>query len=292
MPSVGNRGYQDVGLDPLLWKDLGIRQEKYRLGSETPLDLCTYLFTDLSTSPNSFVLPPNVSLDVELHPAIPQKSIIMDKIGLADPVAVITKAELIVPRVTPAHSLPRSITHQYMKTTAQPIFIPEGTTNYHGIVTFAGPIPSRLTILFASMNSFDGNFGDNLYASVPRNIEKIDFNVAGSHYPVTPVRSHFPKNALSEMYLRTAESLRFSLDRTQRTLPKLDDYAAREFIYSVDISPDYSADSTWISNPDHAGSVAVSMHFSSPTPDQTVAILIAETVTTLSITSSGDIEVE
>lgn len=291
MPKIGEETSQNVGLDPTLWKDLATRQEKYSIGSSYPVDLTLYLFTDLTSAPHPIVIPPMVSVDIELHPNAPSRTIILDKIGVVEPVVEVSKAELIVPRITPAHPVTNKISHQFMRVNAQPIIIPQAATNYNGVVTFSGPVPSRLTLLFASMNSFDGNYADNMYASTPRKVENISFSVGGQHYPATPIAANFPKDLLSEIYLRTSESLRFSLERTQRALPSLDDYASREFMYAIDISSDYSSDSTWTTSPEE-GSVAISMHFGAPTRDQMVAILIAETVSTLQISSNGGVSVE
>jgi hypothetical protein len=289
LPGVSSRA---VGLSTNRWDKLADRQAGYKINSDQPLDLCAYLFTDLTSSPQAVVVPPNVSVEVELHPNLPQKSIILSEIGNTEPVVCVHMASLIVPRVTPAHSVPRSIHHQFMRVSAQPVFIPKNATNYHGIVTFSGPIPSRLTLLFASMDSFDGNYASNMYSSQPRNVKKIDFNVAGKIYPTSPIEANFATNELSEIYLRTAESLRFSLDRTQLSLPSMETYGLDEFIYSADISDDYSTDSTWTTSAEDTGSVAISLHFGEKTPDQVVAILIAESVSTLKITQNGEVQIE
>ena len=82
------------------------------------------------------------------------------------------------------------------------------------------------------------------------------------------------------------------MDRTKNKLPPIEDYASRQFLYSVDISSDYSSDSTWTTNPEDHGAVAMALHFSKPTPEQIAAILIAETVATLTIDADGDITLE
>lgn len=289
---VSGSDEQVVGLSELFFKKLNKRTENYQIGSSKALDLTAYLFTDLTASPQAVVVPPTVSVEIELHPNPPSKSLIMSKLGKVEPTVAIETANLIIPRVTPSHSVSRPISHQFMRVSAQPIFIPPKCSNYHGIVTFSGPIPSRLTLFFASMKSFDGNYADNMYASDPNNIQSIDFNVAGRHYPTAPIVADFAEEKLSEMYLRTAESLRFSLNRTQLSLPSIEDYSTNQFIYSIDISDDFSADSTWTTSQDETGSVAMSLKFSKETPKQLVAILIAENVATLKISQNGEVEVE
>lgn len=291
MPVIGDQKFRAVGLDPLLWEDLEMRKEIYSIGSKSVVDICVYPFTDLTTAPQPVILPPSVTVDIELIPNTPERTIIVDKVGAGSPVVLLRKAELIVPRILPQNQIPKSISHQFMRIKPQPIIIPEKTTNYYGVVTFNGPIPSRLSLVFASMASFDGTYADNIYASCPRDVESIVFSVGGTQYPATPIQADFSEGSTSEMYLRTCESLRFSLDRTQQSLGAMDDYQAREFLYSVDISPDFSSDSNWTTRPEE-GSVSVALRFSKPTPDQCVAILLAETVNTLLIQDDEPVLVE
>jgi hypothetical protein len=289
--AISSGGKKVVGFTDDLWKDINDRQAWYGVGSKNPVDICAYLFTDLTSSPQSVVVPPNVSVEIELHPNSSKKCILLTETGKIEPVVSISKASLIVPRVTPSHSIPPSIMHKFMRVSAQPIFIPESTTNYHKIVTFSGPIPSRLSLVFASMQSFDGNYAENMYSSNPHSLKQIDFNVAGRHYPAVPIMANFTNNEQSEMYLRTAESLRFSLEKTQMALPSLYDYAERAFIYSIDISDDYSTDSNWVPS-DETGSVSISLQFAQPTTEQLVGILIAESVATMNIPQNNDVNVE
>lgn len=292
MPKFGEAEYQDVGLDPTLFKDLSRRQEQFQIGREYTFNICLYLFTDLTSAPTSIVLPPSVTAEIELHPNSPQKSIILDKIGILEPTIVITKAELIVPRVTPANGVPKSLRHQFMRVSAQPVMIPANTTNLNTVMTFPGQMPSRLSLRFCSMASYDGNYADNMYASTPRGLDSITFSVAGKQYPTTPIKTNFERNLMSDLYMRTCESLRFSLDRTGMSLPNLEDWASREFLFSADISSDYSSDSNWVTNPEEHGAVAMSLHFARPTAEPHVAIVISESVATLAITSEGDISLE
>ena len=82
--------YQNVG--PMEFKDLFWRHEKFQIGNKYSVDFALYLFTDLTAAPTSLVLPPSVTVEIELHPNSPQKSIVLDKIGIVEPVVVISKA--------------------------------------------------------------------------------------------------------------------------------------------------------------------------------------------------------
>lgn len=285
-------GNPHLELNPDMWNNLEKRKEKYALNASQPLELCTYLFHDLTSSPNSFVVPPHVTVELELHPAPPRKTIIVDRPGVVDPVVVIHNATVIVPRVTPAHSIPRAISHQYMKLRCQPVYIPTRTTNYHGLISFSGPVPSRLTLQFISMKAWDGDFISNMFNSHHRNVANISFNIGGKHHPVSPILADFEEGRISEMYLRTCESLRFSLDRTRLTMPSLEEYAERRFMFTIDISEDYSTDASWTTGQDDVGSVALSLHFNKPTTEQLVALLISENVATLKISQAGEVDLE
>jgi hypothetical protein len=271
------------------WKDMDERMSWYDL--ERPqggdIDLCNYLFTDLTVAPTAVIIPPDVTVEIELQPNNPGRAVLVTHQGFdkdPKPVVEILSAEIIVPRILPnGPTIPDSITHQFMAVNAQQIFIPKGSTNYHGVVTFPGPLPSRLSVVFASRSSYDGDHASNMYNSQAYGVESISFNAGGTQYPSAPLSADPDRGHMANMYLRTAESLRFSLDKTQMSLPKtLMDYKSTDFIYSADISPDYSADSTWTTRPEQ-GSVAVNMHFGQPTNRDIVAIVISESVATLNI---------
>lgn len=293
MPKLTGDNYHKVGLNSSKWQNLGARQEKYEIGATKAIDICGYLFTDLTASPQAVVVPPSVDVDVELVPNSPRRSIILDKVGTLEPVIVVTKANIIVPRVTPAATIPRSMSYQFLRVTAQPIFISAQKTNYHGITTYAGDLPSRLSLVFASMGSYDGNYSENIYASKPHNVKQISFNVAGKIYPSSPVTADFVKEEYSEMYLRSCEALRFSLNQTGRKFPSMNDYSLDQFLFCADLSDDYSVDNgNWATNMQDTGSIAISIQFAEPLKDQVVAILITESVSTLKITQAGEVEVD
>lgn len=278
----------DFSLDR--WKNFDNRCSWYDPMRKTEVDLCNYLFTDLTSAPTAVIIPPDVTVEIELQPNDPARTIIASHRGYnGEPklVVEILSAELIVPRILPnSESIPKKITHQFMSVNAQPIFIAEGATNYHGVVTFPGPLPSRLSVVFIDRAAFDGNYGSNMYSSSAFNVESITFNAGGTHYPSSPLTATPGLGQIANMYLRTAESLRFSLDKTQMSLPSsLTEYMHEDFIYTADISSDYSADSTWTTRAEQ-GSVAVNIHFNKPAPIDIVAVVISESVASLNIEDS------
>lgn len=269
------------------WKDLLTRQARGNLGKKTCTDLCNYLATDLTTAPTPVIIPPEVTVEIELQPNDPSRTLIASHSGFDNepkPVVEIQSAEIIVPRILPnGPTIPSAITHQFMAVSGQPIFIPKNSTNYHGIVTFPGPLPSRLSVAFVTQKSYDGNYASNMFNSQAFGVESISFNAGGSHFPSAPLTADMGSSQAANMYLRTAESLRFSLDKTGMQLASsIPVYKGQDFLYSADISSDYSADSTWTTRPDH-GSVAINIHFAKPTTEDIVAIVISESVATLRI---------
>lgn len=283
-------GGKKADFDENRWKDLNMRCAWYDPLRTSELDLCNYLFTDLTTAPSAVIIPPDVTVEVELQPNDPARTILMSHRGFrGEPklVVEILSAELIVPRILPmSESIPKRITHQFMAVNAQPVFITKGSTNYHGVVTFPGSLPSRLSVLFISRGAYDGDYESNMYNAHSANVESITFNAGGTIFPSSPLTAAPSRGLVANMYLRTAESLRFSLDKTQMTLPpSMNDYRDEDFIYSADISSDYSADSTWTTRAEQ-GSVAVNMHFTKPVEDDTVALIISESVASLKIEDS------
>lgn len=77
-PTLDEHGNWIVGLNPDLWENYGKRTEAYAINSEKVVDLCTYLFNDVTASPHSFVVPPNTTVEIELHPAPPKKTMIFE----------------------------------------------------------------------------------------------------------------------------------------------------------------------------------------------------------------------
>ena len=97
---------------------------------------------------------------------------------------------------------------------------------------------------------------------------------------------------VSEMWLRTAEALRLSLARTETPMPSLSDYKNNSFIFSNDLSKDFSScNSKWIT-PTSDGTFSLSLNFAKPLPQQTVALLIFETVSTIKIGVNGDVSMD
>lgn len=271
------------------WKDLTKRYELFTINATNYVDISTYLFTDITNGGMSpLVLPPNCTVEIELHPNLPSKALLLSKIGELEPTIEISKASITLPRITPASSVPRSLTHQFLKIDAQPIIVPANSTNYRGLVTFAGSLPTRINLVFTNMKSFDGDYSQNLYASTPREIESIAFQVAGVYYPVPPIYANIEQNLVSDLYIRTAEALRHSLNNAKTTLPSIKKYVTDQFIFSVDISPDYSAGSTWQTNKE-SGAISMELKFSKPTEDQFIVMVLSESIATLRVGNSGEI---
>lgn len=269
------------------WKDLNDRYDHYSINSDTFVDISTYLFCDLTVGGmNPLVLPPSCTVEIELHPNPPNKVLLLSEIGNIEPNIEIMRAELTLPRITPASSVPRSLTHQFLSIDVQPMIIPAKATNYRGLVTFAGSLPTRLNLVFCSMKAWDGGYGENHYASVPRDVESIAFQVAGIYYPVPPIACKLKSNYVSDMYIRTAEALRHSLHKAKTSLPSLNRYMDNQFIFSVDISPDYSAGASWQTNKE-SGAISMELKFRTPTSDQFIVLVLSEHVSTLSISNSG-----
>lgn len=273
---------------PSLWKDLDLRKEWYSVKNTDPVDICTYLFTDISLAPEPIIVPSNVDIDIELIPNDPSRAILSSTPNSGEPFVEITKAELIVPRIQARSEIARSLQTEFMLVRASPVLIGENRTAFHQIVSLSNSVPTRLSFMLTSMDSFNGNLASNMYSSYHHNLRSASFNIGGETYTVTPNDLDFTGNVNTELYLRTAEALRFSLSKTDQSLPSIPEWSERRFFFSLDLSKDYSADSNWIT-PSEKGTISMDLRFDKPTQSQLVGILITESLGSLQISSNGNV---
>jgi hypothetical protein len=288
MPDVDNPDKFTLAFNPSLWKDLDLRVEQYSVKNEKPIDLCTYLFTDVTVAPRPICIPPDVDVDIELIPTEPARSILTTRPGDSNPYVQISKAELIVPRIVAKAGMGRAIEHDFMFTRATPIIIPENRTNFHQIVSLTNSVPTRLTFMLCSMDSWNGTNAANMFNSYHHHLRSASFNVGGETHTVTPSDMNFDGDVTTELYLRTAEALRFSLNKTEVTLPPISEWAERRFSFSLDLSKDYSADSNWIT-PSEKGTISLDLRFDQPTESQLIGILVSESLGTIKLNPSGQV---
>lgn len=281
-----------VGFSPVLWRDLDDRFHLYSHINKDSVHISTYLFTDATVSNEPLILNDNVSCDISCYFNSPERALLMDKPDSGQPVVELLSCELVVPRIIPlSNSIPRSLSHQYLRLNILPVYIPANVTNHHSILTFSSHLPTRLTLRFTSMTSWDGDYKSNPFHSSPFNVEEISYHSSGMPYPSSPCTADFGASRITDLYLRSAEALRFSHARTGITMPSLQDYSSSDFSYSVDLSPDGSADSHWISKQGD-GSLSLSLKFSKPTPHQIVALVLAETISMIRIQKDGLVTTE
>lgn len=273
---------------PSLWRDLDIRKEWYSVKNPKPVDICSYLFTDLSVGPEPIIVPPNVDIDIELVPNDATRAILSSTPGKGEPYIEITKAELIVPRIVAKSDAARSLEHEFFLTRASVVLIPENVRNFHQIVSLSNSVPTRLTLMLCAMDSYNGTGSANMYSSFHHNLRSASFNIGGETYTVTPSDMDFDSDVKTELYLRTAEALRFSLNRTDQQLPPIEEWANRRFFFTLDLSKDYSADSNWVT-PSEKGTISLDLRFDKATSSQLIGVLITESLGAVKMTSGGSI---
>ena len=286
-------GGNAVDLNPLYWDKLTERLERHSPNYPAENEITVYPFLDITSAKSPLIIPPNIDIELSLVPNNPKQALIVTRPERGEPVVELLRIQAILPRIVPtaAHPPKSLIRHQFMRTRALPLFIPKDTTNYSTLATLnGGPLASRLSVVFLSMDAFDGNYTANMYASPPHNVQQISFSVAGKRYPGVDVTAGFDEDKTTALYALTSESLRFSLAATGQSLPPLSQYAVNRFIFSQDTSRDFSADSSWLTNPDR-GSVSVDIRFSRKTSEPIIALLITETISTLSIDAQRTVTV-
>lgn len=288
-------GARIVVLPSLEWRDLNQRLELYDVNNPEPISLSFYVFTDVCWgSKVPLVLPPGVSLELELHPSPPERSIIktLPDAPPMDPVIEVSRAYLTIPRITPAtSSIRRSLNHQFMRLSTQALLIPKGSTLFIGALSYAQtPLPSRLTLRVLAMKAFDGSYSTNLLASRHMSIHSITYSIAGRTYPAHPIVADFDKDSASEFMIANAESLRYSVETSGAALPTRRQFMNGSFYHSIDISNDLSADASWTC-PKERGSITLNIRFNRPTDEQIMALVISETVSELKINNSGEVSI-
>ena len=287
-------GKRKVTLTSSEFEDLDKRLSLYSVDQKEPIELNFYLITDLNFDRAPAIFPPNTAIDIELLLQDPSKAIIkMEPDGALDPVISVSLAEILVTRIAPSsRNIPRAIKQEFMKCRATPLIIPSGTTVFRNTLSFSNsPLPSRLYMTFVSNDAFDGDYSQNLYSSAHHNVSSVIFNVSGRKYPISAVSADFTKDLITDMYLRTAESLRFSLQNSGQTLEPLSKYKSGAWKIAVDISPDFSSGASWGTQKER-GYIGVEIVFSKPLEERLIGIVISEISACMSINSNGEVSLE
>ena len=292
-PVKASTGKPKVTLTSSNFKDLDNRLELFSVDQKTPIELSFYLLADISHDKSPALIPPGVAIDIELALQSPRRAIVkLEPEDEIDPVWHISLAEILVTRIVPAHSIPKTIKQDYQKVRAVPLIIQKSTTVYRNSIQFSeSPIPSRLFLTFLTNDAFDGRHSDNIFSSEHWKVSSIVFNVAGRRYPAQNINFDWGKDHVAELFLRSSEAMRFSLQSTGESFGTMKDYKNGDFKYAVDLSADYSSGSSWNVKQER-GYLGIEITFATPLPERIVAVVISEVASVFSINANGEAQIE
>lgn len=241
MSATDGKGGEKIDFSKDKWKDFDMRAAWYSMHRKEFIDVTSYVILDINSAQTPLILPDSTTVNLEFVLNDPAKAIIQSRVGLThiSPTIEIVEARLSVPLHIPRPGLPKTVKHQFMSTKVQPIILSKDATHYYGMSAYHKTLPSRVSLLFMKLSQFDGDGKSSIYSSQPFDLENVVLYVGGVPYPTQTVSAAFSKGYLSEMWLRTGESLRLSLARTGQKMPSLQRYREEDFIYSIDLSADY-----------------------------------------------------
>lgn len=289
LPGGGSR----IELDPGSFEDLEQRLDLYSTANEFGIELSFYPLLDILQDRKPCIIPRGTAIELTLSPNLSRRCIIkLEPDSAFEPYVEISVAEISITRILAATQIRSPLSYRFLRVKCSPLIIPPGTTNFRSQVTFSNTtLPARLCLKHIETAAFDGDHRHNLLTSKPYGLSHATFELGSRRFPLYPIEADFAKQRFSDLYLKSCEALRYSLNETGESLGNLQDFGNNNFLMACDTSIDYSAGSPW-TVPSPKGTIGLCLKFDQPTPRQIIALVLSEYVACLSITESGVVSVE